>query len=137
MPFFGIFFLGQQGPSYLVSLVCGICITSFSYSLRFLSFYTQTSSLHWAHMFYFPHTSSCVEKFNLRILEDTACYAGLLLAPTEGFGSTPHSGGSPHPLRSMGKHSAKVNQAFGPARSFSIVNPSGRQLKARDRKSTL
>ena len=28
-------------------------------------------------------------------------------------------------------HSTKVNRAFGPARSFSIVNPRGRQLKAR------
>ena len=45
--------------------------------------------------------------------------------------STPHSGGAPHPLRSTGKHSTKVNRAFGPARSFSIVNPRGRQLKAR------
>jgi hypothetical protein len=35
------------------------------------------------------------------------------------------------PLRSAGKHSTKVNRAFGPARAFSIVNPRGRQLKAR------
>ena len=34
--------------------------------------------------------------------------------------STPHSRGAPHPLRSSGKHSTKVNQASGPARSFSI-----------------
>ena len=56
--------------------------------------------------------------------------------------STSHSGGAPHPLCSAGKHSTKVNWAFGPAsfaspaslalpRSFSIVNPRGRQLKAR------
>ena len=43
----------------------------------------------------------------------------------------PSLGGAPHPLRSTGKHSTKVNRAFGPARSFSIVNPRGRQLKAR------
>ena len=35
------------------------------------------------------------------------------------------------PPRSAGKHSTKVNGAFGPARSFSIVNPSGQQIKAR------
>ena len=34
------------------------------------------------------------------------------------------------PLRSTGKHSTKVNRAFGPARSFFIGNPRGRQLKA-------
>ena len=45
--------------------------------------------------------------------------------------SIPHSGGAPHPLRSTGKHSSKVNRAFGPERSFSIVNPRARQLKAR------
>ena len=27
-----------------------------------------------------------------------------------------HSGGAPHPLRSAGKHSTKVNRTFGPAR---------------------
>ena len=47
-----------------------------------------------------------------------------------GISSTPHSGGVPHPLRSSGKRSTKVNRASGPARSFSIVNPRGRQLKA-------
>ena len=44
--------------------------------------------------------------------------------------SLQNGGGLPHPLRSTGKHSTKVNRAFGPARSFSIVNPRGRQLKA-------
>ena len=38
--------------------------------------------------------------------------------------------GALHPLRSSGKRSTKVNRASGPARSFSIVNPRGRQLKA-------
>ena len=44
--------------------------------------------------------------------------------------STPHSGGALQPLRSTGKHFTKVNRAFGPARSFSLVNPKGQQLKA-------
>ena len=35
-----------------------------------------------------------------------------------------------HTLRFAGKHSTKVNWAFGPARSFSIVNPKGRKLKS-------
>ena len=45
--------------------------------------------------------------------------------------STSHSWGAPRPLCSAGKHSTKVNGAFGPARSFSNVNPRGRQLKPR------
>ena len=38
--------------------------------------------------------------------------------------------GPPHPLRSSGKHSLKVDRASGHARSFSIFNPWGLQLKA-------
>ena len=34
------------------------------------------------------------------------------------------------PLHFAGNHSTKVNRVFGPARSFSIVNPRGQQLKA-------
>ena len=44
--------------------------------------------------------------------------------------ATPHSAVALHPLCSTGKHSTKVNRAFCPARSFSLVNPRGRQLKA-------
>ena len=40
-------------------------------------------------------------------------------------------------LRSARKHSTKVNRAFSPARSFSIVNPMSRQLKARLYRSEL
>ena len=45
--------------------------------------------------------------------------------PSSGLGNflvvdISHSGGAPHPLCSGGKHSTKVNRAFGPARSFSI-----------------
>ena len=62
-----------------------------------------------------------------------------LESPSRGLGTTENAveappltlRGAPHPLRSAGEHSTKVNRAFGPARFFFNCYPEGPTTQAR------